>query len=396
MSKKYTAAIVGCGSIGHAHVEGYRRAGVELVAVADPVAEARRQYIREYGPLEEFGSVHELLAESSPDIVSVCTWHRLHPEPVIAAAGAGVGGVICEKPMAVCMADADRMVEACDGGGARLVVSHQRRFTRGWERARELVQEGAIGKPLTVDNKVGHGLLNCGTHTIDGGRFVLGDPAPVWVMGAVERRTDRHERNTPIEDCCIGLVHFDSGAQMTIQCDLDMDGASAGSFLIRGSEGMIAASEARVSLFNGETGGWREIDLGEEEIAAIGGNTNAAQVRELIAWIEGGPEHRGSGHQARMTVEVMMSLYESARRNRVIHLPLQEREYPLELMIAAGELPLEEEGRYDIRGFLSWEGVDSGRFDELRDEGLEHGQIMMRLHEEREREQVPVAGDSRP
>ena len=183
---------------------------------------------------------------------------------------------------------------------------------------------------------------------------------------------------------------------MTIQCDLDMDGASAGSFLIRGSEGMIAASEARVSLFNGETGGWREIDLGEEEIAAIGGNTNAAQVRELIAWIEGGPEHRGSGHQARMTVEVMMSLYESARRNRVIHLPLQEREYPLELMIAAGELPLEEEGRYDIRGFLSWEGVDSGRFDELRDEGLEHGQIMMRLHEEREREQVPVAGDSRP
>ncbi len=92
MSKKYTAAIVGCGSIGHAHVEGYRRAGVELVAVADPVAEARRQYIREYGPLEEFGSVHELLAGSSPDIVSVCTWHRLHPEPVIAAAGAGVGG----------------------------------------------------------------------------------------------------------------------------------------------------------------------------------------------------------------------------------------------------------------------------------------------------------------
>ena len=388
MSKKYTAAIVGCGSIGHAHAEGYRRAGVELVAVADPVAEARRQYIREYGALEEFGSVHELLAGSSPDIVSVCTWHRLHPEPVIAAGGAGVGGVICEKPMAVCMADADRMVEACDAGGTRLVVSHQRRFTRGWERARELVQEGAIGKPLTVDNKVGHGLLNCGTHTIDGGRFVLGDPVPVWVMGAVERRTDRHERNTPIEDCCIGLVHFDSGAQMTIQCDLDMDGASAGSFLIRGSEGMIAASEARVSLFNGETGGWGEIDLGEEEIAAIGGNTNAAQVRELIAWIEGGPEHRGSGRQARMTVEIMMSLYESARRNRVIHLPLQEREYPLELMIAAGELPLEEEGRYDIRGFLSWEGVDPGRFDELRDEGLGHHQIMMRLHEERERAQA--------
>ena len=290
------------------------------------------------------------------------------------------------------MADADRMVEACDAGGTRLVVSHQRRFTRGWERARELVQEGAIGRPVTVDNKVGHGLLNCGTHTIDGGRFVIGDPDPVWVMGAVERRTDRHERNTPIEDCCIGLVHFDNGAQMTIQCDLDMEGASAGSFLVRGSGGMISVSEARVSLFNGETGGWREIDLGEEEVAAIGGNTNAAQVRELIAWIEGGPEHRGAGYQARVTVEIMMSLYESARRRRVIHMPLQERGFPLELMIDTGELPVEEEGRYDIRGFLSWEGVDSGRFDELRGQGLGHYQIMMRLHQEREQAQAGGAG----
>ena len=117
MSKRYTAAIVGCGSIGHAHAEGYRLAGVDIVAVTDPVAEARRQYIHQYGPLREYASVHELLAESPPDLVSVCTWHRLHPEPVIAAGDAGIKGVICEKPMAVCMADADRMVKACDGGG---------------------------------------------------------------------------------------------------------------------------------------------------------------------------------------------------------------------------------------------------------------------------------------
>ena len=84
----------------------------------------------------------------------------------------------------------------------------------------------------------------------------------------------------------------------------------------------------------------------------------------------------------------MMSLYESARRRRVIRMPLQERGFPLELMIEAGELPVEEEGRYDIRGFLSWEGVDSGRFDELRGQGLGHHQIMMRLHEEREKAQA--------
>jgi UDP-N-acetyl-2-amino-2-deoxyglucuronate dehydrogenase len=386
MAKTYTAAIVGCGSIGHAHAEGYQIAGVELVAIADPQPVARQQYVHEYGALQEFATVEEMLQKAQPDLVSVCTWHLLHPAPTIAAATARVEGVICEKPMAIGMAAANSMVEVCDTSGTKLVISHQRRFTRGWERARELVQEGAIGKSIMVDNKVGHGLMNWGTHTIDGARFVLGDPKPTWVMGAVERRTDRFERDTPIEDSCMGLVQFDDGSQMTIQSDLNMEDADAGSFRIRGSEGMISVSEARVSLFNGETSGWHEIDLGDEEIAGIGGNTNAAQVRELIAWIEGGPEHRGSGHQARVTVEIMMALYESARQHQVIHLPMQEKAYPLELMIAEGTLPLAEQGRYDIRGFLSWEGVDPERFSELREQGLGHHAIMRQLHEEMESE----------
>ena len=386
MPKTYTAAIVGCGSIGHAHAEGYQIAGVELVAIADPQPVARQQYMHEYGALQEFATVEEMLQKAQPDLVSVCTWHLLHPAPTIAAAAAGIKGVICEKPMAIGMAAANSMVEACDASGTKLVISHQRRFTRGWERSRELVQEGAIGKPIMVDNKVGQGLMNWGTHTIDGARFVLGDPRPTWVMGAVERRTDRFERDTPIEDSCMGLVQFDDGSQMTIQSDLNMEDAGAGSFRIRGSEGMISVSEARVSLFNGETSGWQEIDLGDDEIAAIGGYTNAAQVRELSAWIEGGPEHRGSGHQARVTVEIMMALYESARQHQVIHLPMQEKDYPLELMIAEGTLPLAEEGRYDIRGFLSWEGVDPERFNELREQGLGHHAIMRQLHEEMESE----------
>jgi hypothetical protein len=82
----------------------------------------------------------------------------------------------------------------------------------------------------------------------------------------------------------------------------------------------------------------------------------------------------------------MMALYESARQHQVIHLPMQEKDYPLELMIAEGTLPLAEEGRYDIRGFLSWEGVDPERFNELRKQGLGHHAIMRQLHEEMESE----------
>jgi hypothetical protein len=53
-------------------------------------------------------------------------------------------------------------------------------------------------------------------------------------------------------------------------------------------------------------------------------------------------------------------------------------------MIAEGDLPVEIEGRYDIRGFLSWEGVDPDRYKKLADEGQGHHQIMRQLHQELE------------
>ncbi|MBI2504275.1 MAG: Gfo/Idh/MocA family oxidoreductase [Candidatus Latescibacteria bacterium] len=384
MSRKYTAAIVGCGSIGHAHMEGYRLVDeVEVVAVADPLEAGRRQYMKEYGIPQGYATVEELLAQAKPDLVSVCTWHLLHPAPTIAAARAGVKGVICEKPMAIGVGAANRMVEACQASGTKLVISHQRRFTPGWEKARELVQQRAIGKPVWVSNKVAEGLANWGTHSIDGSRFALGDPRALWVMGAVERRTDRYERDTAVEDACMGLVQFEGELQLFIQSDLRREGASAGSFQIQGTEGLMEVSETRVRLLNAAAKGWQEVPLSvpADQIQGIGGNTNAAQVRELIRWIEGGPEHRGAGRKARDTVEIMMALYESARRHRVISLPLQEQEYPLELMIREGELPVEVPGRYDIRAFLKRDGIDEKAYAELRARGMGHHQIMMKVNE---------------
>ena len=98
MSTQYKAAIIGCGSIGHAHMEGYNLVDeVEVVAVADPVAAARGHYVKQYGIPQQYESVEEMLKNARPDIVSICTWHLLHPAPTIAAAQAEVKAVICEK-----------------------------------------------------------------------------------------------------------------------------------------------------------------------------------------------------------------------------------------------------------------------------------------------------------
>ena len=357
---------------------------VEVVAVADPVAAARARYVEQYGIPQQYESVEEMLENAQPDIVSVCTWHLLHPAPTIAAAQAGVKAVICEKPMAIGMEAADSMVDACDASGTKLIISHQRRFTPGWEKARQLIREGAIGTPLFVTNKVADGLTNWGTHSIDGSRFVLDNPKASWVMGSVERRTDRYERDTAVEDACMGLVQFDGDLQLFIQSDLKREARGGRPFSntrkrrIHGSHRTerplaydqprwLAGSRNRIT--RGSKSHWRLYQC--------------SPIRELLAWIEGDiDEHRNAGAIARDTVEIMMALYESARRNAVVNLPLDERSYPLERMIEEGKLPVEIQGRYDIRSFLKWDGIDEEKYKALSAQGMGHHQIMRQLHEE--------------
>ena len=383
---KYTAGLVGCGAVSQGHVDGYNLTDdTDLIAIADPVPVARLRYAGDDGRIQEYDTLEALLEGASPDIVSICTRHAMHADHVVTAAQAGVKGIICEKPMAIGCGDATRMIDACEESGTRLAVGHQRRFCPGWEKARELIAEGAIGKPVMVTNKIAQGLANIGTHSIDGSRFVLGDPEPVWVMGAVERLTDRHERNIPIEDRCLGLVHFAGDVQLLLQADLYTEGWTCRAFPVYGTEGTMEVDIAAVRLLNNSSGGWTDVDIGmpRDEVVEFGGVTNAAQVRELLDWIEGGPEHRGSGRRARATVDIMMALYESARRKQVIHLPMEEQGYPLEKMIAAGELPVTEPGgAYDIRRFNFWDGIDRDDYVKLQETGLNHNEIMRKLREQ--------------
>lgn len=381
----YRVGIIGCGSIARSHADGYLRvANAEMVAVADPHPVAREQFCEEFGIPKAYASLEEMVANEGLDIVSVCTWHLLHPDCTIGAANGGVPGVICEKPMAIGLGEADRMLDACEKNGTKLVVSHQRRFTPGWEKARDLVREKVIGDVIMVHGQVAQGLINWATHTIDGIRFVLDDPEGEWVMGAVERQTDRFERDTPIEDACMGLVAFANGAQALIQADLNRPGEQAGHFQIRGSEGLMEVTENSVRVFNATTDGWEDVEVvADGGYRAIGGETNAASVRELIAWLEGGEEHRASGHKARATVEIMMALFESARQHRVVHLPLEEMGYPLQLMIEEGKLPVAVPGRYDIRAFLNPEGMDEAAYRRLRAEGVSHSAAMRQLADEK-------------
>jgi predicted dehydrogenase len=308
-----------------------------MVAAADINSEAVRDFAKEFDIPARYTDYGEMLEGEELDIVSVCTWPLSHAEITIAAAESGVKGILCEKPMATNLGEADAMLEACDRNEVKLVVGHQRRFEPINITARKLILEGAIGQPTLAFRKASGGLLNWGTHLVDTIRYLLGDPETLWVLGQVSRKTDRYERRMRIEDFSAGIICFEGGTRGVIEVDLPGPGMPAA--LMYGSDGMMTYHDGRIFLIGKK---------GAVEIQPRGDGMN--QLDELIAWIEGRvEEHRGSGRQARYTMEIMMAIYESVRIRDVVRMPLQIKESPLELMIREGILKVERPGRYDIR-----------------------------------------------
>jgi predicted dehydrogenase len=178
-------------------------------------------------------------------------------------------------------------------------------------------------------------------------------------MGNVERKTDRYERNTRIEDNAIAVFQFKGGARALILADVTpviYQGAH-----IYGSKGMINVSTNDLQLLNEETGGrWKlyEPDGRFYQVAQEGDRFEwlegaTAQADELADWIEGKVEtHRGNGGNGYKAIEMIMAVYESARCHEKVVLPLHTRLNPLDLMVESGHLTPERPGRYDIRAFL--------------------------------------------
>ena len=300
-----------------------------------------------------------MLAHEQPDVVSICTWHTGHAVWTIAAAAQHPKAILCEKPMADTIGRAEQMVLACQRNGVKLGISHQRRFLPAYTLARELIAQGAIGNVQTIQSFGADGLPNYSSHQTDMYRYLLGDDECDWVIGNIERKTDRYERATRIEDCAVGVFHFRSGAVALLLSDLTptvYQGA-----LIYGSDGMINMTTPNLQLLNRATGGsWQlhEPDGAFYKVADLGDDfewreAGAAQAVELADWVEGATEHfRGEAINGIKALQMVHAVYELARMHEKVLLPMQTRNNPLDLMVDSGHLAPARPGPYDIRAFL--------------------------------------------
>ena len=141
------AAVVGAGFIAlKKHLPAFKaqRGRVRLAAICDPNLEAAQEAAREFGIPAVYASVAEMLANEELGLVDVCTPPRTHEEVALLAIESGCH-VLIEKPMAVGIAECDRIIEASNERGVKVSVVHSDLFYPPFMKARELVARGEIG-----------------------------------------------------------------------------------------------------------------------------------------------------------------------------------------------------------------------------------------------------------
>lgn len=351
----YRAAVIGCGRISRGHARGYTMIPrVQLVAAADPDPAALAGFGAEFGVDHLYADAREMLEKEKPDVVSVCTWPPHHAEPTILACSSGVRAVLCEKPMAVDLGDADRMLAAAKEFGVLLCINHQRRFNPRFATARKLLDEEVIGTITQITGICAGDALTDGTHLIDMTRYLNRDTPVTSVFGAIEmshrgavnpdgmgmrefnERRMRYGHHA--ETGAIGLLLFENG----VRGHLEMGNLSRGGyqrFIVDGTEGRMEISGDRAMpgeatlRFRRSSSGWETPELGE-------GHDFQKSIEAMLDVLEHGGEHLLRAESARATLEVIMAIYESARIRKIVPLPLERRDSPLEAMIASGEIPL--------------------------------------------------------
>ncbi len=199
--------------------------GQAVVAVASSSAERGRAYAERHGIAAAYSSVDALLADPAVQVVYISTTNELHREQVLAAAAAGKH-VLCEKPLALDVADALAIVKACRDAGVVMATNHHLRNAATHRKIRELVLGGAIGKPLfarvfhavylpphlqgwRIDRPQAGGgvILDITVHDADTLRFVLG-AEPVEAVGLTPSAAMAKQG---LEDGVMAVLRFDNG-----------------------------------------------------------------------------------------------------------------------------------------------------------------------------------------
>lgn len=261
----FKIGIIGCGKIAQVrHIPEYAaNPDAELAGYYDFNRERAQQLADGYGG-RVYDSYQEMLADPAIDAVSVCVANDAHAEVTVAALEAGKH-VLCEKPMAMSLAECEQMVAAAKKSGKYLMVGHNQRLVKAHARARQLVSEGAIGDIVTFKTAFAH--AGPETWSIDPGsdvwffdkqKAVLGAMADLGIhktdliqyltgtrvaevmayLGTIDKK-DGSGNLIEVDDNAICIYRMDNGVMGTMTASWTCYGNEDNSTILYGTKGVM-------------------------------------------------------------------------------------------------------------------------------------------------------------
>jgi 1,5-anhydro-D-fructose reductase (1,5-anhydro-D-mannitol-forming) len=291
--------LVGASTIASEHVIDAIRAqpGHGVVGVMSSNLERGVAYAAKHRIPVSYDSLGALLSDPAVHAVYISTTNELHRDQVLAAAAAGKH-VLCEKPLALNIADARAMVDACRRAGVVMATNHHLRNAATHRKIRELVQAGAIGKPLfarvfhavhlpphlqgwRIDKPAAGGgvILDITVHDADTLRFILGSEA-VEAVAMSQATSLTHEG---LEDGVMAVLRFDNGVLAQLHDAFTIRHAGTG-IEIHGELGSIVGRDVMTQRPVGEVtlrtaAGIQAVPVDHENLYARGLASFAAAIR---------------------------------------------------------------------------------------------------------------------
>ncbi len=340
MSTSVRCAIIGLGAStagkGGAHSFSYCHGwayaatpGMELVAACSRNERNVADFTGEFPGCQGFNDYRNMLSSARPDLVAVCAYASDREAMVMAALDAGAKGVWIEKPFALTLSAARRMMDAAADKGARLFVNHQRRYGRPFEWFRDAA--GQIGDVLSVDVvQPGANLLDFGPHLVDAALFALGPQRRTAdIFGAVDWSAPGNWHGIQHETQLLGCVHFDDGTRLTVEAGRRRS-TKLPVLRLNGSLGFaelhLAPASDASSIFRARYAGSSAITSPATDEHFHHSADPALYMKraaaDVLAAVTTGSATRIDAAEAYRGLEIVLGIYESARRRQLLTPPL--------------------------------------------------------------------------
>ncbi len=320
----YRAMVVGMGKRGKHHAFGFHaNDNFEVVGICDVIPDALPELAEQLGNPACGTDAEKMARELRPDVFCFCTHPNLRYDLIKLGVDCGAQLIAFEKPLATTSIEAKRIKTLLDGGGAKVVVSHQHRYGAHYRKVKEIVASGALGRVHTVYATTPGWMLHMCTHMIDYLRWYAGNPAAEWVMGQAAGKS-KFADNHPSPDYIAGVIQFAGGIRGYLECGAGApDQPEVAKWWGKNRIGAQGTEGFAEVLTNG---GWRAVT----KDGAVSGEGIMSYdldmppyIQEMADWLNGAVEcHQNCFENAYRGFEIMAAMCRSVFLGGQISLPL--------------------------------------------------------------------------